>query len=148
MSPNNLSVFAERISLSGERYRPQAWSYFRVLEHLALDDAVTVVERTFRRQGTEPTALDVYEVLREGVVSVQRQWWPSYAEYLATAWWRQRRAQHLEAIGHRCQLCNATGALDVHHRTYERLGAEASADLLALCRTCHERFHQNARLQA
>jgi 5-methylcytosine-specific restriction endonuclease McrA len=32
-------------------------------------------------------------------------------------------------------------AVEVHHLTYERLGEERLTDLVALCRSCHEREH-------
>jgi len=31
--------------------------------------------------------------------------------------------------------------LEVHHRTYERVGAERPADVIALCKACHEKHH-------
>jgi hypothetical protein len=30
---------------------------------------------------------------------------------------------------------------DLHHRSYERLGAEADCDLIPLDRACHDRLH-------
>lgn len=32
--------------------------------------------------------------------------------------------------------------LDIHHRTYTRLGHERPADFLVLCRRCHKRQHR------
>lgn len=63
-----------------------------------------------------------------------------YAEYLQTPAWRERRAERLRFAGHRCEVCNAGGRLEVHHRTYERLGRELMTDLVALCRECHRLF--------
>lgn len=37
--------------------------------------------------------------------------------------------------------CPATRALQVHHKTYERLGEERDADLEVLCETCHKGHH-------
>ncbi len=65
----------------------------------------------------------------------------TYADYLASPQWQARREWTITAAGYRCQLCNASGPLDVHHRTYERLGHELPGDLIALCETCHERVH-------
>jgi 5-methylcytosine-specific restriction endonuclease McrA len=31
--------------------------------------------------------------------------------------------------------------LEVHHRTYERVGEERPADVIALCKACHEKHH-------
>lgn len=43
---------------------------------------------------------------------------------------------------YRCQICNANDRqLDVHHRTYERLGREQIEDLTVLCHDCHDRHH-------
>ncbi len=71
-----------------------------------------------------------------------------YKEYLRTSHWKRRRAAKLRAADHRCQLCNnGSGILDVHHRTYERLGEELDEDLTVLCRDCHSTFHKHRRLE-
>lgn len=36
--------------------------------------------------------------------------------------------------------------LDVHHRTYERLGQEQEYDLTVLCHRCHSLFHSVGRI--
>ena len=66
-----------------------------------------------------------------------------YAEYLQTPEWFAKRTAALRRAGYRCQLCNRTGRLEVHHRTYERRGNEAPEDLIVLCEGCHEVFHQS-----
>jgi hypothetical protein len=38
---------------------------------------------------------------------------------------------------YRCQQCGAGRALQVHHRTYDRVGAEWDEDLQVLCADCH-----------
>ena len=69
-----------------------------------------------------------------------------YSEYLKTEWWQQRRAKALARAEHRCQVCNSDKMLEIHHRTYERLGHERDADLIALCHDCHTLFHGDGRL--
>lgn len=69
-----------------------------------------------------------------------------YVEYLRSEHWRERRKGAMERAGHRCQVCNSSGPLDVHHRTYARRGCELPEDLTVLCRKCHETFHKNGRL--
>ena len=64
-----------------------------------------------------------------------------YAAYLKTEHWQTAARRARERARHRCQLCNDGEKLDVHHRTYERLGHEEDEDLTVLCSTCHERFH-------
>lgn len=66
-----------------------------------------------------------------------------YQEYLQGAHWKQVRQQALEYAAHRCQICyRQDQTLHVHHRTYERLGAEFLSDLTVLCHLCHERHHK------
>lgn len=69
-----------------------------------------------------------------------------YAAYLQTPEWKKKRARALLIAGYRCQICNVSGLLNVHHRTYERLGCEWLTDLLVLCQPCHETFHKNGKL--
>jgi hypothetical protein len=64
-----------------------------------------------------------------------------YYAYLKSPEWAVRRQWKLEAAENRCQLCDATDRLQVHHRTYERLGKERIADLIVLCERCHRKFH-------
>lgn len=66
-----------------------------------------------------------------------------YARYLRTPEWRRTRAAALLRAGQRCALDVTHGEdLDVHHRTYERLGAELAEDVVVLCRPCHRMHHQ------
>lgn len=65
-----------------------------------------------------------------------------YADYLLSPEWRERRKQALDWARNACQLCNSPQEpLHVHHRTYDRLGAELPADLVVLCEDCHDKHH-------
>lgn len=64
-----------------------------------------------------------------------------YQAYLNSPSWRLRRNTALKDSGWRCQRCPAKRNLQVHHRTYERLGAERDADLEVLCENCHRDEH-------
>lgn len=68
-----------------------------------------------------------------------------YEAYLRSPEWQARRRAALARAGHRCQVCNATAQLQVHHRTYERRGREEPGDLTVLCDGCHGRHHSAAR---
>lgn len=65
-----------------------------------------------------------------------------YHSYLTSlAWVGLRRIVLQEARG-RCSACRRKRRrLDVHHKTYERIGNERVEDLVALCRPCHEKAH-------
>jgi hypothetical protein len=66
-----------------------------------------------------------------------------YKQYLRTPEWQRTRAAALERANHRCSLdATHSDGLEVHHRTYERLGAELEADVIVLCHGCHQLHHQ------
>ncbi len=60
-----------------------------------------------------------------------------YHEYLLTPQWQTKRENVLIFWGHRCALCFSDINIEVHHRTYKRLGNELMTDLIALCSDCH-----------
>lgn len=64
-----------------------------------------------------------------------------YESYLLSPEWRERRAERIRFAAGKCEVCCSRDRLEVHHRTYERLGAELMTDLLVLCDDCHGRFH-------
>ena len=65
-----------------------------------------------------------------------------YPEYLHTVHWRQRARRARQLAGQQCQRCGTSSVpLQVHHLTYERRGREKDADLIVLCRHCHETEH-------
>lgn len=71
-----------------------------------------------------------------------------YAEYLKTAHWQRVRELALEAAGQTCELCSSDHGLEVHHRTYARVGFERPADVITLCADCHRDFHRSLLLRA
>jgi hypothetical protein len=73
------------------------------------------------------------------VYPTQKAW---YTAYLASPEWQARAVAAKVRAGGRCMLCNSTGPLDTHHRTYERVGDELPEDLVALCRDCHDGYHR------
>lgn len=78
------------------------------------------------------------------LLSKQKSYKERYHEYLQSEQWNRLRLTKLQEAGHRCQLCNKADRLSVHHRTYDRVFNEQLADLIALCKECHERFHDIA----
>lgn len=71
---------------------------------------------------------------------------PEYKQYIQSKEWRLKRLQAIERDDNRCRVCNSGIKLDVHHRTYKRLGDELSNDLTTLCKACHDLFSENGRL--
>lgn len=64
-----------------------------------------------------------------------------YALYLQTGEWKERRQRVLQRERYICQGCLSERATQVHHTTYEHLGAELLFQLIALCDACHRRIH-------
>jgi restriction endonuclease Mrr len=65
-----------------------------------------------------------------------------YRLYLRTPEWRRTRAAALARADNACSLdVRHTESLEVHHRTYERRGAELVTDLVVLCHSCHHLHH-------
>ncbi len=69
-----------------------------------------------------------------------------YQEYILSDRWKKLRVIALSVAGNRCQVCNSSFHLHVHHRTYERLGFELISDLTVLCDECHELFHAAGKI--
>lgn len=66
-----------------------------------------------------------------------------YREYLRTPEWQRKRGAALHRAGYCCMIDVTHGEeLEVHHNTYERLGAELESDLIVLCSDCHRLHHQ------
>lgn len=66
---------------------------------------------------------------------------PSYQDYIKSEAWKLLAKKKRQEAGNKCQLCNASGKLSVHHRTYENVFNESMDDLIALCGSCHAKFH-------
>jgi 5-methylcytosine-specific restriction endonuclease McrA len=69
-----------------------------------------------------------------------------YRRYVQSEQWLQRRKLFL-SLNRECQRCGISSGravvaydqgLHVHHKNYQRVGAELDSDLEALCRRCHE----------
>lgn len=65
-----------------------------------------------------------------------------YYAYINGPEWKARRARHLLTYGKRCEACHRTQDIEVHHRTYQRMGDELDTDLAVLCDDCHTLVHQ------
>lgn len=71
----------------------------------------------------------------------------SYEDYTKSRAWKKKRREY-EAIGprKRCYVCNkpphSRDKLQLHHKTYERLGEELIDDLVWLCGQCHTSAHK------
>src|SRR5439155_719926 len=65
-----------------------------------------------------------------------------YQRYRQTPEWIARRDLVLEREHRICQGCRSRPATEAHHTTYDHIGNEFLFELVALCRDCHDKFHQ------
>lgn len=65
----------------------------------------------------------------------------AYHEYLQSSQWQETRDKLFEAKGKQCNRCKSLQNIQVHHKTYDRLGQEKLNDLEVLCSACHQKEH-------
>lgn len=59
--------------------------------------------------------------------------------YVCLLWMKMGQIGQSWRAKYRCEACGQGPPLELHHKTYDRLGRERIADLELLCRGCHER---------
>jgi 5-methylcytosine-specific restriction endonuclease McrA len=96
--------------------------------------------RVRRSRGKEQTMLEYIDetMTRERLTELQTM---PYKVYLKTPEWLFRKTDAIVRAEYRCQICYSPDKLNVHHRTYDRIGQERPGDLTVLCKECHELFH-------
>lgn len=74
--------------------------------------------------------------------ALQRLGFEDYEAYIGSPQWRRvKRAYRASDLPQRCFLCATTERIELHHRTYERVGRELLTDLIPLCAECHALAH-------
>jgi len=69
----------------------------------------------------------------------------SYQQYLKGEHWQDVRRRYWKSKLHNggCYVCERTNVqLQLHHKTYKRVGNERLNDLLLLCGDCHKAAHE------
>ena len=70
----------------------------------------------------------------------------SYQQYLDSDEWATRKWIYELENTKRCVFCGSKDRVDLHHRSYDRLGNEADDDLMWLCRTHHQEYHDTGQM--
>ena len=65
----------------------------------------------------------------------------TYAQYIRSAWWKERRLIAIQEAGGQCENCLSRLNLEVHHKNYKRRFRELAKDLQVLCNDCHDDLH-------
>lgn len=69
------------------------------------------------------------------MIGTDHPWRARYNAHIKSARWKNMNLCRLR--GGRCERCPSTLGLELHHKTYERLGRELMSDLEILCSSCH-----------
>lgn len=64
-----------------------------------------------------------------------------HRQYLQTEAWAAKRELVMQRAHGMCEGCGVNKASQVHHLTYVHQGNEFLWELVAVCRSCHERAH-------
>jgi 5-methylcytosine-specific restriction endonuclease McrA len=75
------------------------------------------------------------------------EWRQKYEAHIRSDRWAKLKRDLIRLRGARCQHCGARTALQLHHKTYARLGRELTCDLELLCWRCHERADRKREQQ-
>jgi len=68
-----------------------------------------------------------------------------YADYIWSAEWAEvKRRYRASKLPQKCVVCGSSH-VDLHHRSYRRLGAERLNDLVPLCREHHMIVHEKEK---
>jgi hypothetical protein len=65
----------------------------------------------------------------------------TYRQYLQSDHWKAFRKKYYQKYGYKCRICGSTENVNLHHKTYNRLGKEWLMDVISLCETHHHEFH-------
>ncbi len=67
----------------------------------------------------------------------------NYSNFIRSNAWRSKRKKFLASklFTGCCWICGSKNRIQVHHKTYVRIGKEKLNDLVALCENCHNELH-------
>jgi hypothetical protein len=68
----------------------------------------------------------------------------NYNDYLKTEHWRIFKENFLasKSSKKKCYCCGNKNNLQIHHKTYKRIGFEKNADVIEVCDNCHRMVHE------
>jgi hypothetical protein len=67
-----------------------------------------------------------------------QEWRVKYERHIRSSQWCNVKRDMIRLRGERCGHCGFRYELQLHHKTYERLGRELISDLELLCERCHK----------
>jgi len=71
-----------------------------------------------------------------------------YKKYLNTNHWKDVKIRYRASKSIQvCYICGTDEKINLHHKSYKRIGAEKLNDLLPLCSKCHMLVHTKLKLE-
>lgn len=67
-----------------------------------------------------------------------------YWIYLNSSTWKNKRKRIIERAKGICEECKEDKIHSVHHLTYINIFNEPDEDLIGLCKSCHNKKHQQS----
>lgn len=67
---------------------------------------------------------------------------PKYKTYIKSPAWKARRLAFFKKYGKQCTVCGSRTRVGLHHISYRHVGRELDEELVALCWTHHEAYHE------
>lgn len=93
--------------------------------------------KTYQKINDISRAIVDWDVIKDYIKSMD------YYDFLLTPYWKAISEKVRKNAGFKCQICNSSENLNVHHRTYYNHGDEIHhmEDLTCICDNCHEKYH-------
>lgn len=101
-----------------------------------------------RKQGFSERSIAEYkqwmqvEPKKKTVTKSKKKAKTAYQKYLESDYWASVKLDLYHIRGKRCEVCFSTSSVQVHHKTYKRIGKEEPKDLILLCASCHKKAHK------
>jgi len=96
------------------------------------------------RELKEQREFEQHQANKVSVLSDQLMSRQQKKDHLQSEYWSKLKVAKLQQCGNYCEKCGKLSKhLDLHHKTYIRLGFEDISNVILLCRTCHEHQHQH-----
>lgn len=68
----------------------------------------------------------------------------SYKTYIKSNLWIKRKNRYWKKYGKKCRVCGSSNYVTLHHKEYNNnYGDEPDKELIAMCQSCHFRYHDN-----
>lgn len=71
----------------------------------------------------------------------------NYKEYLQSKHWKNLKKRYKNSkLIQKCYICDSNKNINIHHKTYKRIGNERLNDLIPLCKECHYLTHKALKI--